>query len=33
MDVSAEKIGCEMIAFPGHHGSFMDMPEEWAAAL
>jgi pimeloyl-ACP methyl ester carboxylesterase len=29
----AEKIGCEMVVFPGHHGSFMDMPEEWAATL
>ena len=31
--VLSEKIGCEMVIFPGHHGSFMDMLEEWAAAL
>ncbi|OGO79340.1 MAG: hypothetical protein A2Y23_00960 [Clostridiales bacterium GWB2_37_7] len=31
--VLAEKIGCEMVVFPGHHGSFMDMPVEWAATL
>lgn len=31
--ILTEKIGCEMVIFPGHHGSFMDMPEEWAAIL
>lgn len=31
--VLAERIGCEIIVFPGHHGSFMDMPEEWATTL
>ncbi len=29
----AEQLGCELVTFPGHHGSFMDMPEEWAATL
>lgn len=29
----AEKLGCELVTFPGHHGSFMDMPNEWAAVL
>lgn len=29
----AEKLGCELITFPGHHGSFMDLPDEWAATL
>jgi pimeloyl-ACP methyl ester carboxylesterase len=31
--ILAEQFGCELVTFPGHHGSFMDMPEEWAAAL
>ena len=31
--ILAERLGCELVTFPGHHGSFMDMPEEWAAAL
>jgi pimeloyl-ACP methyl ester carboxylesterase len=29
----AEKLGCELVIFPGHHGSFLDMPEEFAATL
>lgn len=29
----AEKLGCDMVTFPGHHGSYMDMPKEWAATL
>ncbi len=29
----AEQLGCELVTFPGHHVSFMDMPEEWAATL
>jgi pimeloyl-ACP methyl ester carboxylesterase len=31
--ILAEKLGCELVVFPGHHGSFLDMPEEFAAAL
>ena len=31
--ILAEQLGCELATFPGHHGSFMDMPEAWAAAL
>jgi pimeloyl-ACP methyl ester carboxylesterase len=31
--ILAEQLGCELVTFPGHHGSFMDMPEPWAAAL
>jgi pimeloyl-ACP methyl ester carboxylesterase len=31
--ILAEKLGCEMISFPGHHISFFDMPNEWAATL
>ena len=31
--ILAAQLGCEMVTFPGHHGSFMDMPEEWAATL
>jgi pimeloyl-ACP methyl ester carboxylesterase len=31
--VLAELLGCEMVTFPGHHLSYLDMPEEWAAAL
>jgi len=29
----AEQLGCELVTFPGHHGSYMDMPDEWAATL
>jgi len=29
----AEQVGCETVLFPGHHGSFVDMPDEWAACL
>ena len=31
--ILSEKLGCELVTFPGHHGSFMDMPVEFAAAL
>jgi len=31
--ILAEQLGCELITFPGHHGSFIDMPVEWAAVL
>lgn len=29
----AKQLGCELVTFPGHHGSYMDMPDEWAATL
>jgi len=29
----AEQLGCELVTFPGHHGSYMDLPDEWAATL
>lgn len=31
--ILSQQLGCELVTFPGHHGSYMDMPEEWAAAL
>lgn len=31
--ILAEQLGCELVVFPGHHGSYMDMPDEFAAAL
>ncbi|ANS73474.1 hypothetical protein AWM70_01815 [Paenibacillus yonginensis] len=31
--VLAEALGSEPAVLPGHHLSFFDMPEEWAAAL
>src|SRR6266508_1037780 len=31
--ILAEKLGCELVTFPGHHASFLDMPKEWAATL
>jgi pimeloyl-ACP methyl ester carboxylesterase len=31
--IMAKKLPCEMLVFPGHHGSFMDMPVEWAPVL
>ena len=29
----SQQLGCELVKFPGHLGSSMDMPLEWAAAL
>jgi pimeloyl-ACP methyl ester carboxylesterase len=31
--VLAQKLGSEPVIFPGHHGAFMDMPDEFAASL
>jgi pimeloyl-ACP methyl ester carboxylesterase len=31
--ILARQLDCELVTFPGHHGSYMDMPQEWAAAL
>jgi pimeloyl-ACP methyl ester carboxylesterase len=31
--ILAEQIGCEMVVFPGHHASFVDLSDEWAARL
>lgn len=31
--ILAEKLSCEMVEFPGHHGSFMDRPVEWAEVI
>ena len=31
--ILAEKLGCEMVTFPGHHVSYLDTPDEWAATL
>jgi hypothetical protein len=31
--ILAEKLGCELVTFPGHHGSFIDMPDEFASTL
>lgn len=31
--IMAQRINCELIAFPGHHASFMDMPIEWTNVL
>jgi pimeloyl-ACP methyl ester carboxylesterase len=31
--ILAEHLDCELITFPGHHGSFLDMPDEFSAAL
>ena len=31
--ILAEQLGCELVTCPGHHGSYMDMPEEWAITL
>ena len=31
--ILAKSLACELMTFPGHHGSFMDMPEEFSAAL
>jgi hypothetical protein len=31
--IMADLLGSETIVFPGHHLSYFDMPEEWAAVL
>lgn len=31
--ILAEKLDCELVTFPGHHGSFLDMPNEFSARL
>jgi pimeloyl-ACP methyl ester carboxylesterase len=31
--ILAKRLGCELVFFPGHHGSFIDMPGEFAATL
>jgi pimeloyl-ACP methyl ester carboxylesterase len=31
--ILAQKLDCELVTFPGHHGTFMDMPIEFAATL
>ena len=31
--ILAEKLSCEMVKFPGHHGSFMDNPTEWSQVI
>jgi pimeloyl-ACP methyl ester carboxylesterase len=31
--ILAEQLGCELVTFPGHHGSFLDMPDVFAATL
>lgn len=31
--IVAEKLGCEFVEFPGHHGSFFDMPNEWSMTI
>jgi len=31
--ILAEMLGCEMMAFPGHHISYVDAPQPWAATL
>lgn len=31
--IVAQRLECELITFPGHHGSFMDMPDQFSAVL
>ncbi len=31
--ILADQLGRELVVFPGHHGSFLDQPEAWAATL
>jgi hypothetical protein len=31
--ILAEQLGCELVVFPGHHGSYLLNPREWAATL
>jgi pimeloyl-ACP methyl ester carboxylesterase len=31
--ILSAQLGCELVTFPGHHGSYMDMPNEFADKL
>ena len=31
--ILAEMLGCEMVTFPGHHNSYVEVPEAWSAVL
>jgi pimeloyl-ACP methyl ester carboxylesterase len=31
--ILAERLGCQIATFPGHHASFVDMPDEFVATL
>jgi len=31
--ILANLLDCEMVVFPGHHVSYLDMPEAWATVL
>ena len=31
--ILAEQLGCELVEFPGHHGSYMVNPRDWTASL
>jgi pimeloyl-ACP methyl ester carboxylesterase len=31
--ILAEQLGCELVVFPGHHGSYLVNPREWTATL
>ena len=31
--ILAKRMDCEMVVFPGHHVSYVTIPEEWAAKL
>ncbi|MEO8612855.1 MAG: alpha/beta hydrolase [Chloroflexota bacterium] len=31
--ILAGQLGCEVVAFPGHHGAFMDQPDAFATTL
>jgi pimeloyl-ACP methyl ester carboxylesterase len=31
--ILADNLGCEMVIFPGHHGTFIDSPVEWTVVL
>ncbi|HWI66676.1 MAG TPA: alpha/beta hydrolase [Symbiobacteriaceae bacterium] len=31
--ILADLLGCELVTFPGHHNSYIDLPQEWTATL
>ena len=31
--ILAKKLSCELVTFPDHHGSYMDLPDEFASML
>lgn len=31
--ILADMLGCKMVTFPGHHISYLDLPQQWSETL